>query len=456
MFLSGLLNDPLPLLTWLTKQKHDDIFRHRLALAALCLPEAQAKLHGASSSIVDRISTELFSFWLQHEQTETGAVVAHVGRSLPALGLLNGRMKGTPLIEWCCQQLRDLQGEERYGIIEALGQMREGLASHDVALRALKSMLQDADSLTRSAATRAWQLLISAGQRPHSLPILTHLALFDTNWFVRAGAVEALRQLRTAAIHHPQVVGLLTEAAHATDLQVRHHTVNLLRKLNTTVELPSELVAILVDLQHDGDEFIRASASSVLVEVQNGMAPHPTYGRQESLDVGAPLSREEVTELVQALANPDAQVRTVTAARLGRAGDSITRYPEVLSVLLQTVAHEKDSGVRAEMIGALGRLGVATADHPHGLRQLVYFLRQDKDSGARVRALQALGQIGKEALRLPAVLPALFDSLHDRDEHVRFAAAEALQQLMAQGVRIFLRRFVKKIQEKRVEQLAAL
>jgi hypothetical protein len=37
IFLAGLLKDPLPLLELLLS--HDDIFRHRLALAALCLPE---------------------------------------------------------------------------------------------------------------------------------------------------------------------------------------------------------------------------------------------------------------------------------------------------------------------------------------------------------------------------------------------------------------------------------
>jgi predicted NACHT family NTPase len=41
IFLAGLLDDPVPLLAFLSDPAKDDLFRHRLALAALCLPEVE-------------------------------------------------------------------------------------------------------------------------------------------------------------------------------------------------------------------------------------------------------------------------------------------------------------------------------------------------------------------------------------------------------------------------------
>jgi hypothetical protein len=44
VLLAGNLKDPVPLLELLTDEAKDDMFRHRLALAALCLPEIEALL----------------------------------------------------------------------------------------------------------------------------------------------------------------------------------------------------------------------------------------------------------------------------------------------------------------------------------------------------------------------------------------------------------------------------
>jgi predicted NACHT family NTPase len=46
VLLAGNLNDPLPLLEMLADESKDDLFRHRLAVAALCLPEIEALREG--------------------------------------------------------------------------------------------------------------------------------------------------------------------------------------------------------------------------------------------------------------------------------------------------------------------------------------------------------------------------------------------------------------------------
>jgi HEAT repeat protein len=80
---------------------------------------------------------------------------------------------------------------------------------------------------------------------------------------------------------------------------------------------------------------------------------------------------------------------------------------------------------------------------------------RDMDAGVRARAAQALGQIGDKAAWQPEVLSALVQALQDADADVRFRAAEALGQMMAQGVRLFRRRWGK-IEGKRVDELATL
>jgi hypothetical protein len=50
ILLGGTLEDPAPLLEMLADDSKDDIFRHRLALAALCLPEIKELLEDAEQS----------------------------------------------------------------------------------------------------------------------------------------------------------------------------------------------------------------------------------------------------------------------------------------------------------------------------------------------------------------------------------------------------------------------
>lgn len=44
VFLAGKLTDPTPLLQRLADEQKDDAFRHRLALAAPCLPEVKSEI----------------------------------------------------------------------------------------------------------------------------------------------------------------------------------------------------------------------------------------------------------------------------------------------------------------------------------------------------------------------------------------------------------------------------
>lgn len=85
LFLAGKLPDPTPLLNLLTDKKQDDFFRHRLALAALCLPELSSAGRQAQSATVDAITTEVSSLWFEHSRTGTQGAIVHLTDTLSAL-----------------------------------------------------------------------------------------------------------------------------------------------------------------------------------------------------------------------------------------------------------------------------------------------------------------------------------------------------------------------------------
>lgn len=77
--------------------KNDDLFRHRLALAALCLGEINQQVRPLLQNIIDQITTETFVTWwnLRHRVRFLFPVVAgeQLTRALPALAIANGNIQ---------------------------------------------------------------------------------------------------------------------------------------------------------------------------------------------------------------------------------------------------------------------------------------------------------------------------------------------------------------------------
>ncbi|MFQ5880529.1 MAG: NACHT domain-containing protein, partial [Dehalococcoidia bacterium] len=76
VLLAGKLADPTPLLDLLADEKKDDYFRHRLALAGLCLPEIpQSRTMHHHASLVNHITTVAFSLYWEHTMNNTDDAV---------------------------------------------------------------------------------------------------------------------------------------------------------------------------------------------------------------------------------------------------------------------------------------------------------------------------------------------------------------------------------------------
>ena len=158
--------DPALLLRLLADEQKDDYFRHRLALAGLCLPELPSNFRQAQSSIIDNITTTSFSlWWLYHNRDR--AAVPHLTRMLPALAQVNGyfsrpgwEQERMPLLEWCCQQLHRYYSYEEPWVnrraARALGQLGNAAARHPDILPTLLDRALCKEVMYQRVRWRRW------------------------------------------------------------------------------------------------------------------------------------------------------------------------------------------------------------------------------------------------------------------------------------------------------------
>lgn len=175
VLLAGLLQNPAPLLKLLADRKGDDLFRHRLTLAVLCLPEIKPRYRTwRLSRLVDKITTDAFRLWWDHHTPNISKNVAPVpallDHALPALGQANGRVNGQPLLELICRYLRSEENEEQAAAVNIIGKIGSVATTADPDfLDRLTRILQTVD---QSAAIHA---ITSLGSAAATLPVIAEL-----------------------------------------------------------------------------------------------------------------------------------------------------------------------------------------------------------------------------------------------------------------------------------------
>jgi len=159
VLLAGQLADPVPLLLRLADGRRDDLFRHRLALAALCLTEIPADVR--DPLVVDGIATEIVTVWVKHECEETQAVVAHLLWALSAIG--QASRQGLGKTRWGMRLLtlcRDTDRRVRRAAVHALGGLGAAAAP---ALDRLLELTRNEDREVRRAADVALNRIMARG-----------------------------------------------------------------------------------------------------------------------------------------------------------------------------------------------------------------------------------------------------------------------------------------------------
>ena len=399
VLLTGQLADPLPLLTLLTDNKKDDIFFHRLALAAQSLAEVRAEVCPSLSHLVDRVTEHVFSTWLSRETCSTGAVVSHFTDAFAALAQVNGCIKQLPLLRWLQLQLHDTNPDVRAGIIEAFANMGESLASDMDILEALLCSLGDPDVFVRVRTTEALRRIGAATlSLPSMLTALIQAGEHDPDGFVRTSAKRTLAQFAASVPHVPNVLSVFL------------------------ARYPQRF------------------------EVEPG-------GHERSQPL-APLSSplESDTHLVSTLYDPDPANRARALIQLKQLRPTGTLRLKILPALVEILLHDTDGGIRARAADALGHIGEALRQYPNMPSILMAALR-DRDPGVRARTAEVCGQLDLPTVHSQEVLVALYEAVGDTDSEVRFAAAEALDRQMIRGVRLFKRWWGKRA-VRTVEELA--
>ncbi|MCB9451340.1 MAG: HEAT repeat domain-containing protein [Anaerolineaceae bacterium] len=239
-------------------------------------------------------------------------------------------------------------------------------------------------------------------------------ALADDNWEVRWSIIRTLEQL-----YKPTLESLLDILRHE-NTNVRVWAVNGLGKLEDT-----HAIELLIQALTDPDSEVRKSAARILGDLGepallplfNALRHENTEVRKISAQILEKLGDVRAFEpLIDALADGDDGVRRSAASALGKLGDVRAFEP-----LIDALA-DGDDGVRRSAASALGKLGDVRAFEP-----LIDALA-DGDDGVRRSAASALGELG-DVRAVPALIERLDDTAGQVPFRVCNEAASALKRI---------------------------
>jgi HEAT repeat protein len=400
LFAAGQLGERVNELASRLLDGEDDIFRHRLASAAMCLAEAPATVR--KQGLVDSITKEVWNTCYKESAWVVGEL-DHLSKAWAAAARLNGRVGNRSLVEELEHRIR--QGDERS--IELAGRL--GLVAWRRRLiPAVLAALESADRSVRKAAAQALvPLREAAAAHPQVIPGLL-AALKDRDWLVRWAAARALGALREAAAAHPEVIPVLLAALKHEDEGVRQAAAKTLGELGEAAAARPEVIPALLAALKDRGRLVRRVAAEALREA-------------------AAAQPEVIPAVLAALKDGDWRVREGVAQALGELGEAAAAHPEVVPALCAAL-EDRHQDVRKAAVLALGKLGEAHGAHREVIPALLAALNC-QDWEVRVAAAKGLAQLGGAAATHPKVIPALLAALKDQDKEVREAAAETLGEL---------------------------
>jgi len=362
LFLAGQLScsaDMLrQLLELLSDNTKDDLFRHRLAVAARCLGEIPSDQHVEVSAEIDRVTEACFAHWSDYSDWYTKGGLRHLSGALPALGRVNGRVGEVPLLNWLSQMLRAGTSHVLVSTAAAVGCMGESAA------------------------------------RPEILAPLAELLQHD-GVGVRIAAVEAIGRLMPAAAT-PEILTRLVEFLGNEHIDVRKAAVLAVGHCGAEALKP-EILTRLAELLEDQRHFVRGDVARAV-------------GR-----LGAAAATPEIlTRLAEFLYDEDYFPRMCAAEAIGRLGEAAVT-PEILTRLVD-LQSDKSKDVIREVSEALERLGTAPVS-PEIQAHLLELLRS-VDGDVRKRATWAVASVGPAAVT-PEILTQLTELLGDPYYQVR-------------------------------------
>lgn len=461
--LADMVDCPLDLLHALADEREDDLFRHRLALAARCLGEISGKSRGLPEMLRlrDEITSDVFNIVWRRHLDRTEAVVSHLTPTLSALVLASGEVEGVPLIERLARLTHSQVPVERGASLQLIEELGELGGRYRSAVDALIDVLLRSEGVYDSRKSggypghhvAAMSALEAMGERASShTGLLDDLltVLLDSDWERRSGAAKALGAMGAAAAAHPGVVdSLLDLFLHDDSRAVRYACVHALCAQGPpAAEHPGVLVTLSESVRN-GDGYAFASATA-LAAMDERATSHlgvvdavvacligddslgswwPAWDASKAIREGA-LAR--YPGLIAALIARFVSYRDWGALRA--AGEALgglqhcASYPHVIDLVLAGLMHG-DSMERSHAAHVLMDIGEAAAIAQPSVIEDLLALLDDADPQLRHHAAHAVGVMGETAARTPDLLGALVKQLSDSDCNVRDAACRSLRRL---------------------------
>jgi HEAT repeat protein len=486
--LPGRLADPGVLLDMLfqpkptpTNRYGDDFYRHRLALAAMCIPEIPPTKRGIESDRIEAISTKILSIFFSRSPSNL-APVPFLIRALPSLAIVNGRVhvnfrpsswipvsllgcfrprRREPILSHLMELLSDAAWPVQQVAAEIVGGMGAAAATEGV-LNQLATLLGDSKMTARCAAAEAvGGLGVDAATGP-ILDGLTRL-LSDRNRHGRSAAARAVGRLGSVAVTAPileqlldrlsdpdrevqraaaEAVGLLGPAA-ATDAIVDRLS-DLLSNPVTEYKfqqvLSQDSFSMTVQTREEGSVLYNvvkaierlgaAAAKPAFVDRLATLLRHPVLRVRCAAvkavgGMGRAAATEGVlTELSVLLASDDFRVAQAGAEVLCRleAREAIEPFLDRLPTLLT------DPDLKVQRAAAEAACGLGSFAATNAFLEHVAMLLSNRSWRVRCAAATAAGGLGSAAVT-GAILDHVAILLSDRDPNVRQCAVEAVGRL---------------------------
>jgi len=429
ILLAGKLDNPAQILEMLANpapskfnSNGDDLFRHRLALAARCLPEIDHTYRKSHSVIIDRITTSTFCLLWDHYRNKTDYATPYLKSALPALMQVNGCVAGR------------IFSDQSEGVIEK----NLKLSLSNLVLRLLRSrgLSDDAVGVIRAMG--------AAAVTPDIINALAAL-LRDPRQYVRHTAVEAIGAMGAAATS--DIINALATPLRDPDQYVRDAAVRAIIEMGAAAATPdflSTLVALLHDPDHDvRDDVVRAisgmGAAAATPDIINALAAllhdrdnnmvHATVRATEAMGAAA-ATPGFISPFAAVLGYPGHNVRVNAVRAIGKIG-AAAATPDIINALA-ALLHDRDNNMRHAAVRAIGAVGVAAAT-PDIINALTALLH-DRDREVRAAVVGAIRSIGA-AVATPDIINALATLLRGSDRYERDAAVKAIGAMGAMGAK---------------------
>ncbi len=446
--MAGNLENPCPLLELFLNPKPtqenpwgDDMFRHRLSVSALCLPEIDIeKLNNDKNikKLAERITKEYVQLVFYGDDIHR--YIIEDRKILPALAQINALVqpsKNKPALPFL-------------SYIASLIEIRDSIVLSCILLpfRILKGLMwvqakgewdvfklawENKPSRIRYYALEALEKMGEKAATPELLQFF-RLALQDKNPDVRTSALEALGQMgekaATPEVLHALVFALQDECISAIAAEV-------LGKMGEKTAIPEVLHALLLS---SNDKYFKYSFKLDLArEVLGKIGEKPALPDVLHTLLLASNDKDNVkcyvARVLEKMGEKAATPEFLHTLILALQYKDVTYYatkvlekmgekeatPEVLQALLLALQDQNAQYYAAKVLEKMGEKA-ATPDVLHAL------LLALQDQNAQSYAAEVLGKMGEKAAT-PDVLHALVLALQAQNWHTGYLAAEALGKM---------------------------